>query len=207
MKKLLFAAAATLVLAGSAQAAGVTPTLDAVTPSGSNFEFIYNLTLDSDAGVRPGDGLIIYDFAGFVGFGALPNPFIEATTELTSTVSTDPDAFQPVPGFTDDPTVENLVFRWTGPLTFTEGEHPPIQFFLSAISTFSGIRSDGFTSLTVKNNGATAGQSLYAQGAVGVPVGAAIPEPGAWALMIMGFGGLGAMLRRRNSRVASLTPA
>lgn len=30
----------------------------------------------------------------------------------------------------------------------------------------------------------------------------AVPEPGAWALMIMGFGGAGAMLRRRREAVA-----
>jgi hypothetical protein len=33
------------------------------------------------------------------------------------------------------------------------------------------------------------------------PVGA-IPEPGAWALMIIGFGGAGAMLRRRRTSTA-----
>jgi hypothetical protein len=26
-----------------------------------------------------------------------------------------------------------------------------------------------------------------------------VPEPGAWALMLLGFGGMGAMLRRRRS--------
>ncbi len=31
---------------------------------------------------------------------------------------------------------------------------------------------------------------------------AAIPEPGTWALMIMGFGGAGAMLRRRKASIA-----
>lgn len=34
---------------------------------------------------------------------------------------------------------------------------------------------------------------------VNVPSVAAIPEPGAWALMILGFGATGAMLRRRNT--------
>jgi hypothetical protein len=34
----------------------------------------------------------------------------------------------------------------------------------------------------------------------GAPDGAAIPEPGAWALMITGFGGAGAALRRRRNR-------
>ncbi len=32
--------------------------------------------------------------------------------------------------------------------------------------------------------------------------GAAVPEPGTWALMILGFGGAGAMLRRRRSAFA-----
>jgi hypothetical protein len=32
---------------------------------------------------------------------------------------------------------------------------------------------------------------------------AVVPEPGAWALMLMGFGGLGAMLRSRRTAVAA----
>ena len=38
-------------------------------------------------------------------------------------------------------------------------------------------------------------------GDLDIPV-AAVPEPGAWALMIMGFGAMGATLRRRKSAVA-----
>jgi hypothetical protein len=34
----------------------------------------------------------------------------------------------------------------------------------------------------------------------GVTTFAVVPEPSAWALMIMGFGGVGALLRRRNAR-------
>lgn len=29
--------------------------------------------------------------------------------------------------------------------------------------------------------------------------GAAVPEPGVWALMVLGFGGMGAMLRRHRA--------
>jgi hypothetical protein len=36
----------------------------------------------------------------------------------------------------------------------------------------------------------------------GVP-GAAVPEPGTWALMIIGFGGAGAMLRSRRQRISA----
>jgi len=35
-----------------------------------------------------------------------------------------------------------------------------------------------------------------------INVGEAVPEPAAWAMMLMGFGGLGALLRNRRSRVA-----
>lgn len=34
------------------------------------------------------------------------------------------------------------------------------------------------------------------------PISAAVPEPGAWALMIAGFGGAGAMIRRRRVRMS-----
>ncbi|WP_293379098.1 PEPxxWA-CTERM sorting domain-containing protein [Phenylobacterium sp. SCN 70-31] len=35
------------------------------------------------------------------------------------------------------------------------------------------------------------------------PVAAAVPEPGAWALMILGFGAAGAALRRRRGLALS----
>ena len=31
-----------------------------------------------------------------------------------------------------------------------------------------------------------------------------VPEPASWALMIMGFGGMGAMMRRRRTATASI---
>lgn len=45
-------------------------------------------------------------------------------------------------------------------------------------------------------NASYSGVITFAPAQVGV-----VPEPGAWALMILGFGGAGAMLRRRNTRL------
>ena len=63
----------------------------------------------------------------------------------------------------------------------------------------SATLSAGAHTITV--NGSVVGDSQ--DGAYsGVLNVAAIPEPGAWALMIMGFGSAGAMLRRRRLAVA-----
>lgn len=40
-------------------------------------------------------------------------------------------------------------------------------------------------------------------GGVRLPVNGGVPEPDAWALMLMGFGGLGAVLRRRRAALAA----
>jgi hypothetical protein len=42
---------------------------------------------------------------------------------------------------------------------------------------------------------------------VALSASAAVPEPGAWALMILGFAGLGAALRRRSLHQAAPGPA
>lgn len=196
MKMLLAATAAALGVAGSAHA--ITPVLTDVSAVGDRFLFTYSLTLNEDEGVRTGDRLVIYDFAGFDGFGPTSNPAIGTFTEATTSVG-GVNNLQPPPGFDDDAGVLNIGWRWNGPDIFTTGPHPPIDFTLSAYSTFGGRQLDGFSSLTVKNNGDASGMPLYEQGAAGVPApgpGAVVPEPGAWALMILGFGGAGAMLRR-----------
>lgn len=200
MKRLLLAAAAFLGAATSAQA--ITPVLVDIDQQGSIFEFTYEATLDEDEGVRTGDRLVIFDFAGFLGFGLNPNPAnIETFTENTTSVG-GVDNLQQPPGFFDDPNLPNLVFRWRGPPTFVVGAHPPIDFNFSAFSSLGGMTFDGFSSISVANNGPNAGQSIYTQGSTAVPAGV-IPEPASWAMMIMGFGGVGALLRSRRTARAS----
>jgi hypothetical protein len=201
LKKILLAAVAAVGLAGSANAAVLT--LQGVTNNGPNDNtFRYQGTLGPDEGLRSGDRLIIYDFAGYIdGSIFSPSAQVVASTEFTSS---DPVT----PGFTDDASLVNLVFTYTGPDFRNEnGPFAPLDFNgLGARSTFSGTTADAMFTLTTKNNpnGQPGGSNtpIFTLGSVTVPN--AIPEPATWAMMLGGFGLLGAATRRR-ARTASVT--
>lgn len=199
MKKLLLAAGALLSLSTAAQAS-VTPVLDTVTLVGADYEFSYSGTLSGDTGIIADDLLIIFDFEGYVA-GSVSSG-IYAADVLAYTENT--SALAPI-GYDDDPTVANLVFKWIGaPFNASGGPFADVSFAgLTARSTFSGVRLDGYSARTTINNGAATGQPEFNFGGVGVPDsgggGNTVPEPGAWALMILGFGLSGAMLRGRRT--------
>lgn len=192
MKKLLLAACATFALTSGAHAA-IIPTLDSVTADGSDWIFSYSGTLAGDQGLVQGSKLIIYDFAGYVNGSidvGIYGPSLVASTELVS-------AILPPPSDTDDPLIPNLVFTWTGaPFNASGGPFADVSFAgLTAKSIYSGVQNDGFSAMAVTNNGSATGDLSFNSGRVGVP--SAVPEPGTWALMILGFGGAGAALRAR----------
>jgi hypothetical protein len=101
--------------------------------------------------------------------------------------------------------VANLPLFTSGNVTAVGGTAD----FYSEVVALSGIVQDNF-GLTFSNvmSGPTAGfiieggelQSFEGSSVAGT-FGGAIPEPGTWALMILGFGGAGAMIRSRR-RVA-----
>ena len=93
------------------------------------------------------------------------------------------------------------MFTYNGPDFHTSGgPYTDITLDgLTAVTTFGGVGVDGFSSRAIKNSGlGTVGTDAFNNGAVGVPMG--VPEPASWALMILGFGGIGATLRRRASQ-------
>lgn len=199
MRKLLWlAAAAAIGFSGAAQA-NITPVLTSVTPQGSLFLYTYQVTLDSDQGFLNGSKTSIFDFAGFSGGLTSSNPTFAAGTELFTTGQLTP------PAFADDPNVVNLTMTWTdGAFHNTGGPFPETQFTLTALSTFGATHFDGYSSTAVKNNGPSVGQRTDNVGPVEVPFSAGVPEPTSWALLIVGFGGAGALLRSRR-RLSSAT--
>ncbi len=76
---------------------------------------------------------------------------------------------------------------------------------LGARSIYGNIAVSNFYTLTTKNNpdNVPAGSNtpVYSVGSVSAP---AVPEPATWAMMVGGFGRLGAATRRR-SRLVSVT--
>lgn len=199
MRKIFWlAAAAALGLAGAAQA-NITPTLTSVTPQGALFLYTYQVTLDSDQGFINGSKLSIFDFSGFAGGLTTSDPIFAVGTEMFTTGMLTP------PAFTDDPNIVNLTMTWLDGNFHNEGgPFPETNFTLTALSTLNSVRFDGFTGVAVRNNGDAVGQITDNVGPVAVPFSAGVPEPTSWAMIILGFGGAGAMIRtRRRLRLVS----
>jgi len=198
MKSLIFGAAAALAMTGSAQAA-VQLSLDSVTPVGSNFQYSYSGQVTPQIGFAIGDQLVIIDFAGYVSGSAAAFPNI--TTSVSNTL---PAGLTLGGGLTDNPTLPDLVFTYTGPdFQTTGGPFPPGFSFtgLTALSTIGTTVNGGFAVSGVTNNGANAGVGFTDSGRVDVPLASAVPEPATWAMLMTGFLGLGLMLRRKGRKV------
>ena len=202
MKKLLLAAA---MLSVSVSAhASIIPTLTSVTPTGSDFTWLYQGTLAGDQGLQSGSKLVILDFRGYVPGSISPDgaPFTASVENVTSGI------ILPF-GQTDDPTIANLVFTYNGPdFHTTGGPFKSVDFSgLSAESMFGGFRKGVFSAVAEKNNGVGPGGTgtiTYNTGYTSTP-GTGIPEPATWALTLCGFGLLGATLRGSRRQRAGQT--
>lgn len=200
MKKALFGLAA-LAAAGSVNAS-IIPSLegDPVDVGGGQFAFTYSATLASDQALFSGSYFTLYDIRGFSGFGDVPADW----TPSAQLVGITPSNVLP----SDDPSILNVTFTYSGPvLNYQEDESEHREYDLGRFVIFSSMGSFGFedfTSEAIKNSGAGRGTLVATIGedAIAVPGGGgagAIPEPGTWAMLIAGFGVVGAAARRRKS--------
>jgi hypothetical protein len=191
MKSSLWGAGAALIFAAGAHAS-VIPALTSVTPDGSDFLFSYQGQLAPDQGVVAGDKLVIVDFAGYVP-GSVASSLMDVSASISYTL---PAGLLMEPGYTDNPNIPDLVFTYTGANFDTSGGPftSDVSFNgLTAESTLGGVVLGSYSAEAVKNEGLSAGTPTYNVGLVGVPT--AVPEPAVWAMMLVGFGGLGVSLR------------
>ncbi|HWE99258.1 MAG TPA: PEPxxWA-CTERM sorting domain-containing protein [Caulobacteraceae bacterium] len=197
MHKLLLAGVAVLAVSTAAHAS-IIPTLTSVTANGDGtYTYDYSGYLAGDQGVTNGSELVIYDFAGYVpnSISASGNPDITVSTQNVG-----PALLMP-PGSSDNASLVNLVYTYTGPNYDTSGGPFGVTNFngLTAESTLSGTAQGVFSAMAIKNTGSLTGTTTYNTGYVEVPGG--VPEPATWALMILGVGMAGSALRRQNRGV------
>jgi len=201
MKKLSLRYLAPALLSGSLFAAAPASAVvvfltGAPTVAPGGWQYSYQANFSAGEGVQKGSTFVIFDFAGYVP-GSVFSPYADlvASSELVSAgLPTNPD-------FTDDPTIPNLRFTYTGAslLNLSNASFSG----LNAVSILSGIAHDGFGAVTVKSAGPLLGSKVYSTGLVSVPSG--IPEPAAWGMMLAGFGLAGAAMRRRRFALTSVT--
>lgn len=190
MKKTFFIGFVVLMAAVLGLRGNILPTLDSVTPEGSNFRWSYTANVTDDQAVQTGDFFTIYDFGNLI-VGSNQQPPDWSFTSLLIGVT--PPTVLPQ----DNRNVFNLTWTYIGTAPITG---PAFLGTFSALSSTDQRRVDFFASRATRSTGPLTGTKIDNIGLAQVPV----PEMSALS-PIIGLCGLGALgyfgslFRRRTS--------
>lgn len=106
--------------------------------------------------------------------------------------------------YTNTNTLGNIFLPLGSGITFTAADRVSFDISGSTNQGFFTINDSLFSVDQLTGLGTFIG-GLGAQGITGITVAAAVPEPGTWAMMLIGFGAIGYSLRKR--RAHRLQPA
>jgi hypothetical protein len=162
--------------------AGLLPTVTTITPDGEKFRWTYAIVLPTDSRLTTGNYFTIYDFAGFVpGSNFEPADWSFSSQLLGIT----PTGVVP----SDDPTLPNLTWTYTGPTI--DGQVGLANFW--ALSDFDQPSEGHFTARTLRSAD-NIGDSNITDTLVPVPaVPPAVPEPTTLTLLGLGLPLIGLM--------------
>lgn len=138
----LAAAAAAVILGGTAAQAGLLPVSVTVMPEAGNYRWTYAVVLPTDMKLQSGNFFTIYDFGGLI-----PDSVVapENWTVQVGMTGPTPDRVNP----NDNAAVENLTFQYTGE-TIASGQIGLGNFM--ANSMFEGQANSFLTARTLRSS-------------------------------------------------------
>ena len=147
-----------------------------------------------DLGTTP--TAVNWGFALNDGVGGLPGTFLSAGLDtITSSVGLGSDGGNSV----------TQLFFGVGPQALAPGTYYfAIQAISPVVSTFLGGGAAASGAAETMDGGVTWTSSYEGFPSVAVSLYTFVPEPAAWALMLVGVGAVGGALRRRAARTASI---